>query len=117
MKTFFSLCALTLAALVGNGCISTEKTYYHDESRVPVSFENETAGRLFYEGLNKSGGNTNRNESKTEIAIPILFEHTRRTVDGENIAFNSAVHRCDTNCDGKITELEARIYLESVDHK
>ncbi len=117
MKTLVSICLFVLAVGAGNGCISTEKTTYHDEVRVPVAFENETAGRLFYEALSKSGGSVNRRESNTEIAIPIVFEHKHRTVEGENIGFNAAVHRCDTNCDGKITELEARIYLETVSHK
>ena len=117
MKTIVSLCLLTLAALLGNGCIATEKTNYRDEARLPVSFENETAGRLFYEALSKAGTQDGRRESKTEICIPIVFEHTQRTVDGENVGFNAAVRRCDTNADGKITELEARIYAESVCHK
>jgi len=117
MKNIYLPGLLMLAVLAGNGCISTEKTNYRDESRMPVAFENETAGRLFYETLSKTGAQPGRRESKTEICIPILFDHTQRTVDGENIAFNAAVRRCDTNADGKITELEARIYAESVGHK
>ena len=112
MKIIWSF-LLAVAALAGNGCISTESTHYRNAERLKVSFENDAAGRMFYEALSKSRGNTVRSESKTEISLPIIFDHKERTVDGENIQFNAAVRRCDTNGDGKITESEARIYLES----
>jgi len=105
--------ALVLVLLVTNGCISTEKTTYRDVERMKVEFENDTAGRLFFETLSKSSLNQNRSESKTEISLPIVFEHKVRTVDGDNIVFNSAVRRCDLNCDGKITEQEARIFSQN----
>jgi hypothetical protein len=103
--------ALTLAAF-NTGCISTDETVYRDEERVKVEFENDTAGRLFYEGLNKTRGSRGRSESKTEVSLPVVFDHKRRVVEGENIVFNQAVRRCDTNGDGKITEMEARIFAE-----
>ena len=105
---------VSLAALCSAGCISTESTNYRDAERLKVSFENDTAGRLFYEALSKSGGRVNRRESKTEVSIPVIFDHKQTTVDGENVVFNDAVRHCDTNGDGKITESEARIYLDSV---
>lgn len=114
MKTALSLCFLAIVWFAGNGCISTERTTYRDAERVKVSFENEAAGRMFYEALSKTEGNAKRSESTTEISIPIVFEHKQHTVDGDNLLFNAAVRRCDTNGDGKITEQEARIYLDSV---
>ena len=104
---------LTAALIAGNGCISTESTHYRDAERLKVSFENDAAGRMFYEAFSKPGSRASRSESKTEIALPIIFDHKERTVDGENLQFNDAVRRCDTNGDGKITEQEARIYLDS----
>ena len=53
-------------------------------------------------------------ESKTEVSIPIVFEHERKVVRGPNQAFNKAVSRCDTDRDGRITEQEARIYSQTV---
>src|SRR5687767_7510307 len=44
--------ALAVAAL-NTGCISTEQTVYQDQERVRIEFENDTAGRLFYEALSK----------------------------------------------------------------
>ena len=114
MKTMLSLSLVIVAGFVGNGCISTERTTYRDAERTKVSFENEAAGRMFYEGLSKAEGRVKRSESTTEVSLPIVFEHKQHTVDGDNLLFNAAVRRCDSNGDGKITELEARIYLDSV---
>ena len=113
MKTTLPL-ILSLAALFSAGCISTESTNYRDAERLKVSFENDAAGRMFYEALSKPGGRINRRESKTEASLPNIFDHKQKTVDGENVIFNDAVRHCDTNGDGKITESEARIYLDSV---
>jgi len=107
-------CGLALAAAtLDTGCISTEETVYREEDRLKVEFENDAAGRLFYEALSQTRGSGNRRESKTEVSIPVVFSHKHRVTDGENIVFNRAVRRCDTNGDGRITELEARIFSES----
>lgn len=107
-------CALALAlATLNTGCISTDETVYRDQERIKIEFENDIAGRLFYEALSQTRGSHARGESKTEISLPVIFHHKHRVVEGENFAFNQAVQRCDTNGDGKITELEARIFSES----
>ena len=104
-------------ALLNAGCISTERTVYQEPERVKVEFENDAAGRLFYEALSKMESRHDRNESRTSISIPVVFEHKHRVVDGENVAFNQAVRRCDTNGDGRITEQEARIFAEQADRR
>ena len=103
--------------LLNAGCISTERTVYQEPERVKVEFENDAAGRLFYEALSKLESRHDRNESRTSISIPVVFEHKHRVVDGENVAFNQAVRRCDTNGDGRITEQEARIFAEQADRR
>ena len=111
-----AMCSLVLAlAALNTGCISTEQTIYQDQERAKVEFENDTAGRLFYEALSKQQSRHGRTESKTEVSIPVVFDHKRRVVEGESVAFNQAVRRCDTNGDGRITELEARIFVEQVE--
>lgn len=112
MKTV--LPTFALAASLTTGCIHTHETVIHDDSRIPVSFENDTAARDFYEALSRLPNGGQRQESKTEVSIPIVFEHERRVVRGPNQAFNEAVNRCDTNRDGKITEQEARIFADTV---
>jgi len=113
MNKTITACAASLAfASLNTGCISTTKTVYNEPERLKVEFENDTAGKMFYEALSKSP-RSNRSESKTDISIPIVFEHKHQVIEGTNVAFNDAVRRCDTNGDGKITELEARIYSES----
>jgi hypothetical protein len=105
-----SVILLPLCVLIyGTGCISHEETTYRDVARVPVEFENEAAGRIFYEALSKRG-QPRASESRTQVDIPIVFEHKTHEIAGPNYAFNDAVARCDTNKDGKITELEAKIF-------
>lgn len=106
-----SLCLLVAAGLLA-GCVSHEETVYRDPERVKVEFENDTAGRVFYEALNQPSASAQRTESKTEVSLPIIFDHKRKVVAGPNTAFNEAVALCDTNKDGKITELEAKIFAE-----
>ena len=107
---------VTLAvALLNSACISTERTVYQEPERVKVEFENDAAGRIFYEALSKMQSRHDRSESRTSISIPVVFEHKHRVLEGENITFNRAVHRCDTNGDGRITEQEARIFAEQTD--
>ena len=112
-KTMTALAALLALAACNTGCISTSQTVYHDPERLKVEFENDTAGKLFYETLSKAPPRAGRSESKTDISIPIVFEHKHQVIEGNNVGFNDAVRRCDTNGDGEITELEAKIYSES----
>lgn len=107
--------ALAGATLLCVGCIHTEETVTKDDARVSVSFENETAGRVFYETLSKlPGGGGSHRESSTEVEVPLVFGHRTKTVRGPNTAFNEAVARADTNRDGKITETEANIFASQV---
>jgi hypothetical protein len=106
--------AVLLAALVAPGCIHTDETVIKDDARRPVEFENDTAARVFYEALSKIPGAGQKTESHTEVSIPVVFSHERKTLRGPNAAFNDAVMRCDTNQDARITESEARIFAGTV---
>lgn len=104
----FLLAVLSL----GTGCISHQDTTYRDVPRAPVEFENEAAGRIFYEALGKIRP-AQAAESRTDISVPLIFDSKHREVTGPNIAFNDAVACCDTNRDGRITELEAKIFAQN----
>jgi predicted small secreted protein len=104
------LISVVPAAILFAGCIHTHETVYRDVSRTPVEFENETAGRIFYEALSRRPHSGDRQESKTEVSLPLVFSNEHRVVHGPNEAFNQAVAEADTNKDGKITEVEARIF-------
>ena len=104
---------LMVASVLSSGCIHTSQTEVRDETRMPVEFETESAGRVFYEVLSKRPDPRNREESNTEISLPLVFSNEHRVVTGPNHAFNQAVRECDTNHDGKITESEARIWSGS----
>ncbi len=102
--------ALVALATSLTACISTKETIYRDVERVKIEFENDAAARIFYEAFTKSPESRQLNEKTTTFNIPVLIHSQRTEKDSENAAFNSAVRRCDTNADGKITEAEARIY-------
>ena len=109
MKSSSALTAISLCALFAAGCITHKETVYRDVPRAKVEFENEKAGRTFYEALSKMP-RKNRSESHTKFSIPVVLDHSETVVTGDNEIFNDAVHRCDTNQDGKITGQEADIF-------
>ncbi len=112
VKPIFRVLPVLVAALSA-GCIHTERSEVRDESRIPVDFENETAGRIFFEALSRQPNSGKQEESVSKVSLPIVFSNEHRVVRGPNIAFNRAVQECDTNRDGRITETEARIWSGS----
>jgi len=106
-----SVALLAVLVLAGAGCISSHETVYEDPPRRAVTFENEAAGRVFYERLSRMTA-TQTTESKTEVSIPVVLDVSTTRKRSYNAAFNEAVERCDTNQDGTITEAEARIFGE-----
>ena len=103
----FSSASAVMLAL--GGCINHSETTYRNSERVKVQFENEKAGRVFYEALSKMPYEAH-SETHTEVSIPLVFENKYTVKSGENEKFNEAVRRCDTNKDGIITEAEADIF-------
>jgi len=116
-KTIAKLVFAAVCSLVLSGCITHKSTVVRDVQRTKVEFENDTAARIFYEALSKMPAVARQAESTTEIEIPVVFENERHVVTGPNAAFNEAVAECDSNHDGKITELEAKIFAEHVAHE
>jgi hypothetical protein len=115
MKTISRRAVCVIAGVVTvitSGCISHDETVYEEVPRSRVEFENDKAAHIFYETLTKAPPRRH-SESKTEVAIPFVFDHKRRVVPGQNVAFNDAVALCDTNQDGRITESEAGIFADA----
>ncbi len=104
--------AVVLCGFALCGCITQNETTYRNPERVKVEFENETAARIFYETLSKMSGPNSRHEVNTNFEIPVVLAIHNHVVDGENVGFNAAVKECDSNQDGKITEVEAKIFAE-----
>jgi len=119
MKNELGKLAITMAAtaaLALCGCITHHETVYRDVPRTKVEFENETAARIFYETVSQHPIRHAGEDSTTKVEIPVIFEHTEHVVSGDNVAFNESVKICDTNQDGRITELEAKIFAEHRTH-
>lgn len=110
-KTARALILASFGCLAVTGCITHQETIVRDGERTKVEFENESAARIFYETLSKLPASS-KAESTTSVEIPVIFETHQHIVTGPNTAFNEAVAGCDTNKDGKITELEAKIFAD-----
>src|SRR5687767_11410812 len=95
-----ALVVVVVSTLALGGCIHHQTTVYKDVDRVKVEFENDSAARIFYETFTKHPHHQRKEESKTEIHLPIVFGHSHRVVSGNNMHFNEAVLSCDTNQDG-----------------
>jgi len=105
-------CLAAAFSLALPGCITHDETIVRDVERTKVEFENDRAARVFYEALaDRKTGRTQ--ESTTKVEIPVVFETKQRVVSGPNAAFNEAVSICDSNKDGRITEMEAKIFAEN----
>ena len=102
--------ALTALCLAFTGCITRKTVVYQDAERVKVEFESDAAARLFYETLNQNPSAGRYSESTTTVSIPFLLQNEQQTLAGSNVKFNDAVAVCDSNKDGKVTELEARVF-------
>lgn len=116
-KTIAKLLLVAVCSVILSGCVTHKSTVVRDVQRAKVEFENDTAARIFYEALSKMPEARRQSESTTTIDIPVVFENERHVVTGPNAAFNEAVAECDSNHDGKITELEAKIFAEHVAHE
>ena len=112
-RSFSCLSLVGIASIFLAGCISHSETTYRSAERVKVQFENEKAGRVFYEALSRMHF-SEAGESHTEVSIPIIFENKETIKTGENEKFNQAVRQCDTNKDGVITETEAEIFASQI---
>lgn len=101
---------VTALGILLSGCISHRSVVYHDVERTKIEFESDAAARLFYETFSKHPAADHDSESTTTVAVPFIFSNEHKAVTGPNVKFNNAVAACDSNKDGKITELEARIF-------
>ena len=113
MKTTIRQIASIAALVVLPACVHQESNVVKDSERAKVEFENEAAARNFFDGMQKGGFSTKQTTSTTKFELPIIFEYRKNVTSGANSGFNRAVQLCDSNKDGKITELESKIFLSN----
>jgi hypothetical protein len=102
-----------LTAVVGmtslSGCLtvfSKTEVIRSEEQRPAVQFESSKAASVFYEELDRRSHTV----GGSYFGIPFITLYAKETVVSDNAFFADQVRECDTNHDGLITELEARIY-------
>lgn len=102
-----AVCSLSLLP----GCLtlySKTEVVRSEEPRRPVAFESVEAAEIFDKAVrekpNSLGG--------TDISIPFLTLYSRERELSDSAHYNDCVIRCDTNQDGMITLLEAKIFQQ-----
>jgi hypothetical protein len=91
------------------GCLtvfSKTEVIRSEEPRPAVQFESPKAASVFYEELDRRS----RSVGEAFFGIPFITLYKKDTVLSDNAFFGDQVRECDSNHDGLITELEARIY-------
>jgi len=107
MRTI-QITALMLALLFSSGCIAvSRKVDTSEELRLPVTFENAEAARLFYSRANRP------KPLMSDISFIGLFPLAMGVewVLHETEWYNHLVRRTDINHDGEISEAEAQILV------
>ncbi len=86
-------------------------TAVKDEPRRSFRFATAKATETFYVAYRAPY------EENRSIDVGIGLPYRQRTVESDNIRFNAAASRADTNQDGLITEKEASRFSESAKQK
>ncbi len=82
--------------------------------RDDTRFASPVAADIFYQALiRNTTPNNDRDEATVGFFVVSPFRYVR--VDGDNVIFNRASKRADTNADGVITEGEAQAYAKRTD--
>lgn len=107
------LAAVTAAASLAvlPGCLtlySKTEVVRSEELRRPVTFESVEAAETFYNAMKDKSGCL----GGTEISIPLITLYSRQRELSDSALFNDCVYRCDTNQDGVITMVEAKIFAQ-----
>jgi hypothetical protein len=111
IRLFRALPAL-LCATGLTGCLtvfSKTEVIRSDEHRPSVQFESAKTAAVFYDEMDRRS----RVVGGACLGVPFITIYAKETVVSENAFFGDQVRECDTNHDGLITELEARIYARS----
>jgi hypothetical protein len=107
--------ALAIAALsLLPGCLtlfSKTEVVRGDEQPRPIRFENETAADLF----NKARRERSDYVGGASFGIPFITVYERDRKLSEIAHFNDCVARCDTDQDGVITVVEAKVFAKMKD--
>ena len=104
---------MPLLALVP-GCLtlfSKTEVVRGEEPRRPIRFENQEAAETF----NKAMKDKSAQLGGTYVGVPFITLYSKDRQLSDSAHFNDCVLRCDTDQDGTITLVEAKIFASLKD--
>lgn len=109
------LATLAMALLVStSGCLtifSKTEVIRGEEPRRPIRFESLEAAEVF----NKATKDKSANLGGTHLGIPFITLYSKDRQLSDSAHFNDCVLRCDTDQDGTITLVEAKMFASLKD--
>jgi len=108
-----ALAVASLSALPG--CLtlfSKTEVVRGEESRRPIKFENAQAADEFHSAMKWK---TKASMGGAHVGVPFVTLYSRDRQLSDSAHFNDCVTRCDTDQDGTITQVEARMFKEVKD--
>jgi small ligand-binding sensory domain FIST len=104
---------LFLLALLGglaSGCV-TAYTTVKDEPRQTVQFASGLAAQTFYDAyIRDNYVCPDEDHANSWVGLDTVPPYQRRKIETDNVLFNRAIEKADTNHDGIISEAEAQGY-------
>jgi hypothetical protein len=105
VATVFAVAAVALVS----GCLtlfSKTEVIRGEEPRRPIRFENQEAAETFYRALKDKSASL----GGTHFGIPFITLYSKDRQLSDSAHFNDCVLRCDTDQDGTITLVEAKMF-------
>jgi hypothetical protein len=110
-----SVAVLAVASLaLLPGCLtlfSKTEVVRGEEPRRPIRFENQQAAEAF----SKAAKDRSASLGGTHLGVPFVTLYSKDRQLSDSAHFNDCVTRCDTDQDGVITLVEARIFEKTKD--
>jgi hypothetical protein len=113
LRARFAAFAVVTLALVP-GCLtlfSKTEVVRGEEPRRPIRFENQQAAEEF----NRAVKWKSKSLGGTHMGVPFITLYSKDRQLSESAHFNDCVLRCDTDQDGVITLVEAKIFEQVKD--
>jgi hypothetical protein len=91
------------------GCLtlfSKTEVIRGEEPRRPIRFENQEAAETFYRAMKEKSASI----GGTHLGIPFITLYSKDRQLSDSAHFNDCVLRCDTDQDGTITLVEAKMF-------
>jgi hypothetical protein len=106
---FVATAHAVVAVTLVSGCLtlfSKTEVIRGEEPRRPVRFENQETAETFYRAVKDRSASL----GGTYVGVPFITLYSKDRHLSDSAHFNDCVLRCDTDQDGTITLVEAKVF-------